>query len=208
MKIGLNKKIIFISCLLVTSFSVNAESLFRMGVSQTVYPMQPRSLFNTVKAKTIGDVVTVLINEKTTVSNDVKLSVANGSEAEDNFTDIINKVINHKTLIDVDGFGGSTKTSNSASLQRTAVLTDIITTQVVQILPNGNLVIQGKKISINAGEKTQVILSGIVDPRLINNAGQIESNLIANLQLAVVGKGTISGSDSESLLHRLMNNLF
>ena len=83
-----------------------------------------------------------------------------------------------------------------------------MTTQVVQVLPNGNLVIQGKKVTINAGEKTQVVISGIIDPRFITNAGTVQSQHIANLQLAVVGNGTISRYDSESIMNRVFNHLF
>ena len=109
---------------------------------------------------------------------------------------------------DMNNFGGSTTTSNKARMSRNLILTDTMTTQVVQVLPNGNLVIQGKKLLINSGEKTQIILSGIVDPRFISNAGTIESRNVANLQFAATGTGTTSRHGSESIINRLFGNLF
>lgn len=105
-------------------------------------------------------------------------------------------------------FGGSSDVGNNAKIERTTTLEDQITTQVVQILPNGNLVIQGKKTAINSGERVDVIISGIVDPRFLDGVGRINSNQIANLQIAVTGKGTISRSNDEGTVNRFVRYLF
>ena len=186
--------LIMIAVLSAANAPVFAESLFRTGISQGVYYTQPRSLFNTVKAKGIGDVVTVLIEENSSAESEVKLDIANTSSAEDAFTPILN--------------GGNTTTGNKAKVTRITKSTDIITAQVIQLLPNGNLVIQGKKVAINSGEKAEVLISGIVDPRFITNSGEVSSKYIANFQFAVVGKGTTSSSDSEGLMNKFMNVLF
>lgn len=208
MKKRLSKILITTAILSITGSHVFAESLFRTGISQAAYPIQPRSLFNTVKAKTVGDVITVLIEENTSATSDVKLDIQNKSEAEDAFTPILNTIFKTDKFKSLDGYGGSTTTGNSAKVDRSTKLTDTITAQVVQVLPNGNLVIQGKKIAINSGEKSEIILSGIVDPRFITNAGQISSTYIANLQIAIVGKGTASSSDSEGIVNKFMRYLF
>lgn len=208
------KKLAYLVLITSISVSVSAESLFQVNASQSVYKVQPRSLFNTVCAKTIGDVITVIINEDASVTNDLQFDVKNSSSMEDNFTSIIDGIFSstkRDTRVDLpnmDGFGGGSDTKNTASLTKTIKHEDIMTTQVVQVLPNGNLVVQGKKIAINAGEKTQVVLSGIVDPRFINNEGAIESKYIANLQLAIVGNGSISRHDNENVINRIFSHLF
>jgi len=208
MKRKISEILIIISILTVAGTPVFAESLFRTGISQGVYSVQPRSLFNTVKAKTIGDVVTVLIEEDSSAANEVKLDIQNKSDAKDAFTPILNTLFKTDKFTSIDGYGGTTTTGNSAKINRTTKTTDTITAQVVQILPNGNLVIQGKKVAINSGEKAEVVLSGVVDPRFITNNGQISSKYIANLQLAIVGKGTASSSDSEGLMNKFVKILF
>jgi len=210
----LAKSLIYVAALSLISGSISAESLFKGGVSQAVYPMQPKSLFSTVRAKTIGDVITIVINEDALVLNDLQLDVNATSSLADSFSSIINDVFSStKNNIRVEvpnlnNFGGTSKTKNTASAERTIQMQDTMTAQVVQVLPNGNLVVQGKKVAINAGEKTQVILSGIVDPRFITNSGTIQSNNVANLQLAVVGNGTVSRHDNESLMNRIFSYLF
>ncbi|HSA05574.1 MAG TPA: flagellar basal body L-ring protein FlgH [Candidatus Gastranaerophilales bacterium] len=208
------KTLISISAFVLINNGANAESLFQAGVSQSVYPMQPKSLFSTVRAKTIGDVITVILAENSIMLTDLSLNVSASSEMEDKFTSVIDELFNSQKkgtridLPDLDGYGGSSKTKNTASAQRTISLNDTITVQVTQVLPNGNLVIQGKKVAINGGEKSQVIMSGILDPRFITTAGTVQSSNIANLQLAVVGNGTVSRHDSESLMNRIFGHLF
>lgn len=203
-----NQIMVAILLAVATGASCGAESLFRAGISEGVYTYQPRSLYNTIKARTVGDVITVLVSETTTATNEVKLDIKNKSDSEDNFTGILNTIFKTDKFKSLDGYGGSTNTSNAAKVERTGKLTDTITAQVVQVLPNGNLVIQGKKTAINSGERSEILLSGVVDPRFITNSGQVNSNYVANLQLAVVGKGTASSSDSESMVNKFMKMLF
>lgn len=212
------KKTIILMTYLSLTLAVNqiaaAESLFQVNASESVYQVQPKSLFSTIRAKTIGDVITVVVNENATVLNDLQMNVKTASTMEDSFTSVIEDIFSsdrnsvRTALPDLDGFGGTSSTKNTANVTKTLKVQDTITTQVVQVLPNGNLVVQGKKVSINAGEKTQVIVSGIVDPRFINNAGAVESQYVANLQVAIVGNGTVSRHDNESIINRIFTHLF
>lgn len=204
-----NKILIVIAILTMAGSPVAAESLFRTGISQAAYPVQPRSLYNTVKAKNIGDVVTVLIEDDSSAINEVKLNISNKSDAKDSFTTILNSIFNTDKFKNIDGYGGTTTTANNAKIERYSKIKNmIITTQVVQILPNGNLVIQGKKTAINSDERAEILISGILDPRYITNSGQVSSKNIANLQFAVAGKGTTSSSDSEGLMNKFVKFLF
>lgn len=200
--------IIFI-ILTVLNSPVYGESLFRAGISQENFPITPRSLFSSVKAKGMGDLVTVLINENLTSSDNLALGVSKDSTTTDNYRTLLNTIFPGKPIPNgLNNFGGSLETSNQSSIQRTKKLTDTITAQVVQVLPNGNLVVQGKKTSLNQGEKVDIILSGIIDPRLLDTKGSISSTQVANLQIAVVGKGTISRSDSEGTINKVIRYLF
>lgn len=214
-----NKKImIIISLMLVGTISTStyAESLFKIGTSQNVYYNQPRPLIGTVRARSIGDIVTVVINESTKTSDEVKLNASVSSTNTDNFSTILNsiiptswlKIFKNGQIPSVNNYGGGSASTNDNVLTRTSTFADTITTQVVQILPNGNFVIQGRKSAINADERLDLVLSGIVDPRLINSIGQISSNLVANLQIAAVGKGTVSNADKEGTMNKVTKYLY
>jgi flagellar L-ring protein precursor FlgH len=186
-----------------------AESLFRTGISQESYPVVPRSLFSSVKARGMGDLVTVVINETLSSTDNLKLDVSKESTTTDNFRGLLNKIFPGKPVPEgLNNFGGTHTTANESKIERSKKISDTISAQVVQVLPNGNLVIQGKKTQINQGEKVDIILSGVIDPRLLSTSGSINSSQVANLQLAVVGKGTISRSDSEGSVNKVIRYLF
>lgn len=216
MKLCTVKNLILAAVIVGITSPVYAESLFRINVSDNIYPNQPRSLYSSVKAKNIGDLVTILVNETSSISDDLKLSVKKSSSTTDNFSGTLNKIIPQsiKKLFptdevpNVDNFGGGTSVGNSASISRKTNMTQTIMAQVVQVLPNGNLVVQGKKSAINAGERVDMIVSGIVDPRLISSTGTIDSSKVANLQVAVTGKGTISRSDNDGTMNKIIRYFY
>lgn len=213
----ISKTLILITIIATTvNNTVFAESLFKTGASQNIYTIQPRSLFSTVRAKSIGDLVTIIIDQEIKASDNVQLNVKKSSSTTDNFSDTLNtflpsgikKLFPSDSVPSLDEFGGGSETKNQTQLSRTSSLKDTITAQVVQILPNGNLVVQGRKIAVNSGERVDIVLSGIIDPRLLDNQGKINSSLIANLQVGVVGKGTVSRSDSEGTVQKFLRYLF
>ncbi len=212
MKLKSVKILIILVILTSLCAPVFAESLFRAGISQNAYPIEPRSLYSTVKARTIGDLVTILIDEQIKSTDNLKLDMKKSSDTNDNFSSLINKLIPRDFLPtlpkEVDNYGGSNKVGNTTKIERTSTFKDTITAQVVQIMPNGNLVVQGKKTAINAGEKVDIVVSGIIDPRLLDNMGRIQSNLVANLQVAMVGKGTVSRSGTEGPVNKYLRYLF
>lgn len=59
--------------------------------------------------------------------------------------------------------------------------------QVVQVMPNGNLIVQAKKSIVNSGERNDLVLSGIVNPRMINGDGKISSLNVANFAVSYSG---------------------
>ncbi len=209
MKTGIIKFIILTLAAITVQSEVLAESLFRTGVSQNVYSSQPRSLFGSTKARTIGDLVIVQIDEQYTSSDKVTLSVARDSSTTDNFSSLLNKILPGRLIPkEVSGFGGALENDNKSSISRTTKISNTVAAQVVQIMPNGNLVIQGKKTAINGPDKVNLILSGVVDPRMITSSGSVSSKYIANLQMAVISKGTISRSEIVSPVNRVLRHLF
>jgi flagellar L-ring protein precursor FlgH len=208
MKFGFKK--IFLTLIILSCFAGTAscESLFAARVSQNDY-IQPRSLFYSPKAKTVGDIVSVIISEKYQITDNQKLGTSKSSATTASFANLLNKLLPGMPINqDFGGYGGDNSVSNNAQTQRQSSFSDTITAQVVQVLPNGNLVIQGHKTLINAGETTNVLLSGVVDPRMINQSGQVDSAEVSNLQIAFSGSGTVARSNHEGIINKYVKYLF
>jgi flagellar L-ring protein precursor FlgH len=208
-----SKKKIIITFLLLFAMGialpVQAESLFKAGVRQNISPVTPRSWFSSIRATSVGDLVTILIEDSTQMENTVELNSNKKTATEDKWSGILDKILPGKGVVpNVDGWGGSSKITNSATINHTNSIKQTITTQVVQVLPNGNLVIQGQKRIINSGERQDIIISGIVNPRHIDGEGSVKSDYVGNLQIAIVGKGTVSRAQSDGVMNKFLRLLF
>lgn len=209
MKSGLRNLIIAILFSSMFISGASAESLFSARVFQNDY-IQPRSLFYSPKARTVGDIVRILVEETIQIQDSQSLGTSKTSETKASFTNLLNSILGHKNIINenANGYGGGNSVSNDAQVQRKTAFTNEITAQVVQVLPNGNLVVQGHKTIINSGETTNIILSGVIDPRLIDQSGAVASSKVANLQYAISGSGAVSRANHEGLINKYIKYLF
>ncbi len=198
-----------ITIMAIMSFcqTAKAESLFTLSAAQQSSMYAPKSLFAGVRAVGIGDVVSIVIDERLTSTDTMAYNSGKHSETRDNFTSLIKEwlKINIKSP---NNFGGNNVVENSANATRTVVFGDKITAQVVQLLSNGNLLVQGKKTLVNNNERVDLVVTGVVDPRWINAMGEISSTNVSNLQFALSGRGSISRGQNEGIINRVIKYLF
>ena len=206
---NLGKGFLILIAIMSVMQAAQAESLFVLGASQSFYAAEPKSLYGSVRARSVGDLVTIILNEKVTFTDSLNYSADRSSNTVDNFTTFINKLLPGVPLNNqFNNFGGSNSVDSQTSNERNLNVSDYVTVQVVQLLPNGNLMIQGKKTLLNGNERVDLLVSGVVDPRWINDAGQVSSRNVANLQFALAGKGSISRGSNEGIFNRVIRYLF
>lgn len=201
---------IFITFLTLASITLyaNAESLFTLGAAQTYAP-NPKSLYGGVQARGVGDLISIVMEESLTIGNNVSYASNKKAATTDNFSNFWNTVFGKHIINDNLGtFGGSNAVTNSASTSSKVTFGDKLAVQVVQQMPNGNLVVQGKKTLVTGNERSDLIVTGIVDPRWINALGQVYSKNVANLQFAMSGRGAVSRSNNEGIINRFIKYLF
>lgn len=200
------KKLIILSLILSTTM-VNAESLFSLNASQST-TIEPKALFASVRARGVGDLVSIVIDEAPTMQDVGTYSTQKSSSLAENLTKAFNTIFSTSLKDALNGTEGELSVTGQTQLGRTLTLTDTVVAQVVQVLPNGNLLVQGKKSLVNQNERIDLIISGIVDPKWINQTGEILSSQVANLQFAMNGAGTVSRGQNEGILDRAVRTLF
>jgi len=192
---------------LIGGSAAYSESLFTLGANQ-VYAGVPKSLYSGVQAKQIGDLISIIMTETISLSDNLAYTSAKESKTTDNFTSFLKDWLGFPKKWGSNGYGGTNEVTNSAANTRSMAFKDNVAVQVVQQLANGNLAVQGKKTIVNGNERVDLIVTGIVDPRWINDAGQVYSYNVANLQFAVNGRGTISRGQNEGIFNRFIKYLF
>jgi flagellar L-ring protein FlgH len=168
--------------------SYNANSLWRNG---------SRAFFKDQRAARIGDILTVTVNitDKANIANETQRS--RSSKEDSGITDFIGaqtlgaqaqKVLPGRILT-----ADSTASSDGkGSVNRQEALQTNVAAVVTQVLPNGNLVVEGKQeIRVNF-EIRELIVAGIVRPEDIQSDNTIESSKIAQARIAYGGRGQIT----------------
>jgi flagellar L-ring protein precursor FlgH len=172
-----------------------------------------RTLYADDTARAVGDNLTIVINEKTKIGNqtDRKMeknssgSVSGSGSAES--TNPSNKTLNK--ILGVLGLQakGEAKSAfdGKANYDDTRSLVDQITVTVQDVLPNGNLVVVGRRERDVAGDKQIISVSGVVRPSDITFANSIPSEKVANFQIAVKTKGQEKETTNPGWLARVLN---
>ena len=196
-----------LSLIMISTLTAGAESLFSLNASQSAV-IEPRPLYSSVRARGVGDLVSIKLTEAPQLSDVGTLSTTKSSTLAENFTKAINTIFKTKLKGALDGTRGDLNVSGSTNVQRTISVSDTVVAQVVQVLPNGNLLVQEKKSLVSQNERVDLIISGVVDPKWINQSGEISSTHVANLQFAMNGTGTVSRGQNEGILNRAVRSVF
>jgi flagellar L-ring protein precursor FlgH len=168
--------------------SYNANSLWRNG---------SRSFFKDQRAHQVGDLLTVTVNI-TDQANFANESQRSRKTTDDSgVTDFFGKGLlggAAATLFQDRIFVGDSQSSydGKGSINRQESLQTSVAAVVTQLLPNGNLVVEGKQeIRVNF-EKRELIVAGIVRPEDIQSDNTIDSSKIAQARIAYGGHGQIT----------------
>jgi flagellar L-ring protein FlgH len=165
--------------------SYNANSLWRNG---------SRAFFKDQRAARIGDLLTVTVNitDKANIANETQRSRT--SKEDSGITDFVgSKALGSKLLPGRLLTADSTaSTDGKGSVNRQEALQTNVAAVVTQVLPNGNLVVEGKQeIRVNY-EIRELIVAGIVRPEDIQSDNTIDSSKIAQARIAYGGRGQIT----------------
>ena len=168
--------------------SYNANSLWRNG---------SRSFFKDQRAHQIGDLLTVTVNITDQANFANELQRSRKSTEDTGVTNFFGSSL--LSAAAVTALTGRTLTADSnssydgkGSIVRQETLQTNIAAVVTQLLPNGNLVVEGKQeVRVNY-EKRELIVAGIVRPEDIQSDNTIDLSKIAQARIAYGGHGQIT----------------
>jgi flagellar L-ring protein precursor FlgH len=166
----------------------NPNSLWRNG---------SRAFFKDQRAMQVGDILTVQvkISDNATIANETQRSRA--SKEDSGLTDFAgSKLLSGSAAAVLPGriltADSTSSTDNKGSVNRQEALLTNVAAVVTQVLPNGNLVVEGKQeIRVNF-EIRELIVAGIVRPEDIQSDNTIDSTKIAQARIAYGGRGQIT----------------
>lgn len=155
-----------------------------------------RAFFKDQRAHRVGDILTVKVNitDKAMIDNETKRSRdAEDDSGVDNFFGLDKlPLLNAPLPTRIFTADSTTATNGKGSVNRSEALETNVAAVVTQVLPNGNLVIEGRQeIRVNF-EVRELIVAGVVRPEDIESDNTIQSSKIAQARISYGGRGQIT----------------
>jgi flagellar L-ring protein precursor FlgH len=163
------------------------------------------------RARNLNDLVTVRVVESivATGSADTALSKnGSGHASVSNLFGLENHLpdwIDPTNLVNTEN---DTKFKGGGTTTRSGELVATMTARVVEVLPNGDLVLEGaREIDIN-GDRQVVVLTGVVRPADVGPRNVVQSTSIGQLRILYFGRGLIKDNLKPGWLIRVLNKVF
>lgn len=189
--------------------TVDNGSIYQMG--------HEVRLFEDIKARRVGDVLTIMLQERTQASKSAStetskssnVNIANptlfGSSPQFNVPGIVPLASNRGNTLET-GISSNTGFSGEGDASQSNSLTGNITVTIAEVLPNGNLVVRGEKwLTLNQGEEF-IQISGIVRPQDVSSGNTVASTLVADARITYSGKGQLADTQRVGWLTRFFNS--
>ena len=173
------------------------------------------NLFDDNRGKRVGDIVTVIVSEETSIDNDETATTDNSSTASGEIDNnkfargILNglrsgrnarfdaRTANSFSTKFDSNFSGEGDYASNRSVDLT------LTAMIVEVLDNGNLVLEGKReVEVNK-EKYTLRLTGIARPIDISTSNIISSKYMSNVNFGLEGKGWLTRAGKRGWFNRL-----
>lgn len=146
------------------------------------------SLFADTTARQVGDILTIEIDETQTVQNNDQTSFSKETSLNAALTnfDIFPRMFEPLP----SASGNSQRDFNgNARVDRNATFRTMISVVVIDVMPNGNLLVEGTRRLIVDGDRKTIRISGQVRPLDVSQANMVRSDRVANASFAIEGSG-------------------
>ena len=171
------------------------------------------SLYTELRARRVGDIVTVRIVEdpKAELKADTKTSRSSSINAKLEFLGYMDALAAKNPRLNPDDLVSASLQSQhdgKGSSNREGSVRAYVSAVVEQVLPNGYLFIRGKReIRVNH-EKQYILLSGIIRPEDINAQNEIASTYVADAEIVYAGVGPVSDKQRPGWMGRIIDHVW
>ncbi len=177
----------------------------------SVWTSSTPSLFEDLRASRIGDILTVLIDEDSKGQGDAKTKLSKNSGMEvglSNFLGLITAI--GKRYPDMDPSAmiqlmSKADFQGEGTTSRTGKLEGRIAVRVRDVLPNGDLFVEGHKVILLNEEELHFYVSGVIRQLDVSPENSVRSSLIADAQVEFSGRGVVTDQQAPGWLQRILN---
>jgi flagellar L-ring protein FlgH len=168
-------------------------------------------LMGDLRARRVNDLVTVRVVESVSAAGSADSSLDKDSKSSASLTKMFGVETKFPGWLDPTSLAaGSSNTTfkGGGQTQRAGELTATISARVVEVLPNGDLALEGvREVDIN-GDLQMIVLSGVVRTADIGPGNVVPSTAIGQMRVRYFGRGLIKDNLQPGWIIRILNKIF
>ena len=193
---------------LAACVAVSSACVVQAGPGSLWREASARSMFADTRARSIGDIITILVQENNTTSKENSTQTSKSSSVDASLDTVLyspaaSGFLTKGGKMPAMKFGGSQSFDGGGKINNTEKITARIAVRVVDIQPNGNMLIEGRREITVSGEKQEVVLRGAVRSEDVAANNTVFSYNVADASIKFTGKGTISDNQRKGWLHKI-----
>ena len=190
----------FFAILLAASFL--SVSLINQAEAISLWSDRSWNMFSDKKARNVGDILTIVINESTTQT--ASKSRSNSKEGSVN----IGAGTGIFSFLKAVSASGEDEWTANGSASDTSRFAGQITVTVVEVLPNDNMVIEGTQSIWQNRDEHKITLRGIIRRDDVTMDNTVPSTRVADATIKFDGKGPLNAKQRQGILTQIFNILF
>src|SRR4051812_10631478 len=171
-----------------------------------------RPMFADKKATSVGDIITIIVSETSTASKNNATSTEKKSSLSAAILSFLyppsaSGLLTKKGQMPVMNYNSDIKHDGSGSINNSETVVAKIAVRIVDVLPNRNLIVEGRRETAFSGEKQTIVLRGTVRTDDVTSANTVFSYNVADATIQIIGKGTVTDVQRKGWFTRIWDKL-
>ncbi len=184
--------------------SLRADSLWRDDGA--------RPMVADKRAAHVGDIVTILVQENTTATKDNSTATAKASTVNSSLSSLLyspaaSGLLTQGGKLPSISFNGNSTFAGSGTIKNSEQIVSSVAVRVVDVLPNGNLIVEGSRQNSFASETQTVVIHGTIRQEDIMSNNTVYSYNVSDATIRIVSHGVVTDSTRKGWFHRMWDKL-
>lgn len=182
------------------------------GRCQSLWTDQARSIFADERSLKLGDILTVAISENSTETKNNETATEKKSSLAAAITAFLypagaSGLLTKNGQLPAMAYNSDHTHDGKGTINDSETIVAQMAVQIMDVLPNGNLVVEGKRDTSFSQENQTIILRGIVRPEDVAANNTVASYNIADATIQIIGKGTVTDSQNKGWFTRIWDKI-
>jgi len=176
------------------------------------HDLSSKSMYADKRASGVGDIITILVQENSTASKNNETKTERSSSLSEAITSFLyspgaSGLLTKGGTLPAMAYNSDSKHDGSGAINNSENIIAKIAVRIVDVLPNNNFVIEGKRETSFSGEHQTIILRGVVRCDDVNADNTVYSYNVSDATIQIIGKGTVTDSQRKGWFTRLWDKL-